>query len=68
MRQIALLKAIAGDPGLPVFSSAFLGRHSLSQGMVQKALPKLVRLDLIEKSEQNTWHIVDPLLEDWLTR
>ena len=36
--------------------------------MVQKALPKLVRLDLIEKSEQNTWHIVDPLLEDWLTR
>jgi len=68
LRQIALLKAIAGDPGLPVFSSAFLGRHRLSQGMVQKALPKLVRLDLIEKSEQNKWHIVDPLLEVWLTR
>jgi len=68
LRQIALLKAIAGDPGLPVFSSAFLGRHRLSQGMVQKALPKLVRLDLIEKNEQNKWHIVDPLLKDWLTR
>jgi hypothetical protein len=68
LRQIALLKAMAGNPGLSVFSSAFLGKHRLSQGMVQKALPKLARLDLIEKSKQNTWHVVDPLLEDWLTR
>jgi AAA+ ATPase superfamily predicted ATPase len=66
LKQISLLKAIANDPFLPVFSSEFLSKYRLAQGMVQKALPKLSRLDLIEKNEENNWQVVDPVLKDWL--
>jgi len=68
LKQVSLLKAIANSPNLPVFSSAFLSQYRLAQGMLQKALPKLSRLDLIEKNKDNTWRIVDPLFEDWLKR
>lgn len=68
LKQLSLLKAIANSPDLPVFSSAFLSQYRLAQGMIQKALPKLSRLDLIEKNSENTWRIVDPLFEDWLKR
>ena len=68
LKQISLLKAIANDPFLPVFSSEFLSKYRFAQGMIQKALPKLARLDLIEKNEKNNWHIVDPVFEDWLRR
>ena len=68
LKQVSLLKAIANSPNLPVFSSAFLSQYRLAQGMIQKALPKLSKLDLIEKNEENTWRLVDPLFEDWLKR
>ena len=68
LKHVSLLKAIANSPNLPVFSSAFLSQHRLAQGMIQKALPKLSKLDLIEKNEENTWRLVDPLFEDWLIR
>ncbi len=68
LKQVSLLVAIANSPNLPVFSSAFLSQYRLAQGMIQKALPKLSRLDLIEKNKENTWRIVDPLFEDWLKR
>lgn len=68
LKQAALLAAIASNPDLPVFSSKFLSKYRLAQGMIQKALPKLSKLDLIEKTEENTWRIVDPLFEDWLKR
>ena len=68
LKQVSLLIAIANSPNLSVFSSEFLSRYRLAQGMIQKALPKLSKLDLIEKNEENTWRIVDPLFEDWLKR
>ncbi len=66
LKQTSLLKAIANDPFLPVFSSEFLSKYRLAQGMVQKALPKLSRLDLIEKNEEKNWQVVDPVFKDWL--
>jgi hypothetical protein len=68
LKQISLLKAIASDPFLPVFSTEFLSKYRLAQGMIQKALPKLAKLDLIEKNEKNSWKIVDPVFNDWLRR
>ena len=68
LKQVSLLIAIANSPDMPIFSSAFLSKYRLAQGMIQKAVPKLSKLDLIEKSEGNTWRIVDPLFEDWLKR
>jgi AAA+ ATPase superfamily predicted ATPase len=68
LKQISLLKAIANDPFLPIFSTEFLSKYRLAQGMIQKALRKLAKLDLIEKNEKNSWQIVDPVFEDWLRR
>jgi len=68
VKQISLLKAIANDPSLRVFSTEFLSKYRLSHGMVQKALKKLSKFDLIEKNNQNRWQIVDPVFEDWLRR
>ena len=68
LKQTSLLKAIANDPFVPVFSTEFLSTYRLALGMVQKALPKLAKLDLIEKNEKKYWHVVDPVFEDWLRR
>lgn len=68
IRQVSLLKALADDSSQPVYSSEFLSKHRLSQGLVQKALPKLSNLDLIEKNDQNGWEIVDPVFREWLKR
>ncbi len=68
VRQVSLLKALADDASQPVFSSEFLNKHRLSQGLVQKGLPKLSNLDLIEKNDQNGWELVDPVFREWLQR
>lgn len=68
VRQISLLKSLADDSSQPVFSFEFLSKHRLSQGLVQKALPKLSNLDLIEKNDRNGWDIVDPVFREWLQR
>ena len=68
IKQKTLLNAIAHDPQLPVYSSEFLSKHRLAQGMIQKALPKLSKLDLIEKDENNNWQVVDPVFREWLKR
>ena len=41
LKQISLLRAIANDPFLRVFSSEFLSKYRFAQGMIQKALPSL---------------------------
>jgi len=65
LKQVLLLKALAKDSLLSVFSLDFLSKYKLSQGMIQKALPKLSRFDLIEK-DQNRWQLVDPVFATWL--
>ncbi len=65
LKQVLLLKALAKDPLLSVFSLDFLSKYKLSQGMIQKALPKLFSFDLIEKA-QNRWQVVDPVFASWL--
>ncbi len=65
LKQVLFLKALAKNPLFSVFSLDFLSKYKLSQGMIQKALPKLSSLDLIEK-DQNRWQIVDPVFATWL--
>ena len=66
LKQISLLKAVAETPHLHVFSSEFLGKYRLSQGLVQKAVTKLHLLDLIERTHSGTWQVVDPVFAQWL--
>jgi uncharacterized protein YlbG (UPF0298 family) len=53
---------------LSVFSSQFLNKYKLAQGMIQKALQKLSQLHFIEKIENNQWKVVDPIFQDRLKR
>lgn len=68
-QQIALLKAISKEPTSSVLAMAYLKKHHLkSVGGVQAGLKKLSRMDLIEKHENKTWRLVDPVFAKWLHR
>ena len=63
--QIALLKALAGDPHSQILSAEYMGRHRLSIGGIQYARKKLEALGLIEKQD-DIWQVVDPVFAAWL--
>ena len=64
--QIALLKAIALEPGKSIFSQRYIQSHRLgSTGGAQAAKKKLLQLDLIEQKEK-VWRVVDPVFAKWL--
>lgn len=68
LKQIQLLKALAVDPGASVFSHEFLNRHGFSVSTVQRVLARMTDLDLVEKDQEKTCHLVDPLFAEWLRR
>lgn len=63
--QVALLKALAGDPHSQILSAEYMGRHRLSIGGIQYARNKLEALGLIEKQD-DIWQVVDPVFAAWL--
>ncbi|MBW1799122.1 MAG: hypothetical protein JRJ85_00190 [Deltaproteobacteria bacterium] len=68
-RQIALLRALAGEPAKSVLSNRYISKHDLgSIGAVQSALKKLRQLDLIEKAPDGHYRVVDPIFKLWLQR
>jgi DNA-binding IclR family transcriptional regulator len=40
----------------------------LSVSTVQRVLERMIQLDLVEKDEEKTCRLVDPLFADWLRR
>jgi len=68
LKQIQFLKALAVDPDASVFSHEFLNKHGLSVSTVQRVLERMIQLDLVEKDEEKTCRLVDPLFADWLRR
>lgn len=66
-KQIALLQALAKESSSSVLSMNYMQKHKLkSIGGIQAALKKLSQLDLIEKTKDNVWRVVDPVFADWL--
>lgn len=66
-QQIALLKAIAREPAKKILTNHYMHIHGLkSIGGVQAATKRLSQLDLIEKDDEKTWHVVDPIFSQWL--
>ena len=66
--QIRLLKLLAEAPCPSLFSSRFVSRNALPLATIQHAKKKLVEQDLIEKDENGTWRVVDPVFAVWLER
>lgn len=66
--QIALVRALAREPGKSIFAQEFIQRHRLgSIGGTQGAKKKMLNLDIIEFRD-GKWSIVDPVFEKWLVR
>lgn len=69
-KQIAVLTAIAKEPGKKLYSTGYMARHRLkSTGGIQRSIDVLTKEDLIEQSEPTgLWEVVDPLFTEWLIR
>lgn len=68
-RQISLMTALAREPTAKIYAFDYISRHNLaSTGSVQKNINILSVLDLVEKDDSDTWHVVDPIFKVWLIR
>jgi uncharacterized protein len=67
LTQKTVLKAIAKEPTATPFAREYLERHQLSVGGIQKALKTLLNRDLVEKTEDRSYRLTDPILATWLT-
>lgn len=62
-----LLTAVAQDPGVRIFSSAFIAGHSLGlAATIQRAVANLVKKGILSKSKEG-YRVADPLLARWIT-
>jgi len=67
LQQIRVLKTIAREPVEKPLGNNYLGRHRLgSQTGVRHSLKHLDTLDLIEKSDNGIWQLVDPIMAKYL--
>ena len=69
-KQMAVLTAIAKEPGKKLYSASYMAKHNLkSTGGNSGSLQVLTREDLVEESRPNgAWKVVDPLFKEWLIR
>lgn len=69
-KQIAVLTAIAREPGKKLYSAGYMARHNLkSTGGIQRSIDMLTKEDLIEEGEPTGfWEVVDPLFKEWLKK
>jgi AAA+ ATPase superfamily predicted ATPase len=66
--QRLVLTAVAAE-GAAVFSEAYRVRHRLgAASSVRTSLERLVERDLVERSAQGTYRVLDPFLGLWLER
>ncbi len=66
-QQIRLLRTMAHGPA-ELLSREFLNRCELAPSNVQYARERLREDDLIEKREDGTWQVVDPVFALWLRK
>ena len=61
----AILRAIAKEPTASPYAREYLERYQLSLGGAQRAIKNLVNKDLIEKVQDGTYRVTDPVLGEW---
>ncbi|MDZ7762352.1 MAG: ATP-binding protein [Desulfovermiculus sp.] len=65
-KQKALMRALAREWTQSLYSQEYITKHNLgSLGGIQHSIDTLSKKDLLMK-ENNTWRIIDPVLEIWL--
>ncbi len=60
------LKAVVKFGGSQIFSKEFLQKSGLSIGGIQKAVKSLLEKDIIEKTENKSYRLTDPVMRLWL--
>ena len=61
----AVLRAIAKEPTASPYTREYLERYQLSLGGAQRAIKNLLNKDLIEKVQDGTYRVTDPVLGEW---
>ncbi|MCL5674981.1 MAG: ATP-binding protein [Candidatus Omnitrophica bacterium] len=64
--QKNLLKCFAQEPTSTPFSKDYMRKYNLSAGGIQKAMTILISKDLIEKTKDGIYKLVDPIMAKWL--
>lgn len=64
--QLKLLRGIAEEGQASLTANSFLQAHKLTLGGVQSARKHLSEQDIIEKTKDGQWRIVDPVFRVWL--
>jgi uncharacterized protein len=68
-RQRLLMLAFAAEPTSSVYARAYHGRHELpSNPTLQTALSALMKKEIVGRSRQGEYSIIEPFFADWLTR
>lgn len=66
MVQRSVLKMIAAEPGLSPYSKEAMEKSRVSAGGIQKALKALIAKDTVEKTNDGSFRLTDPVMEAWL--
>jgi uncharacterized protein len=67
--QKQLLYAIAKEPVVTPLNPKYMSRHRLSSaGSTQPALQRLLSFDMIDKQDDDKYHVVDPFLAMYLVK
>ncbi|NCC26424.1 MAG: ATP-binding protein [Deltaproteobacteria bacterium] len=67
-RQLRLLKALAASPTKALAGSGFVAQAGLPVSSITDIRDILFREDLIEKTPDGVWQVVDPFFSEWLGR
>lgn len=65
-KQLRLLKTLAAAPATQISGAAFVARSGLPASSIAEIRNILMREDLIEKTENDLWRVVDPFFAAWL--
>ncbi len=67
-RQLKLLKALSATPSVQLTSAEFVAKAELPASSIPDIREILLREDLIEKTEEGVWRVVDPFFSEWLNK
>lgn len=67
-RQLKLLKALSATPSAQLTSAEFVVKAELPASSIPDIREILLREDLIEKTEEGVWRVVDPFFSEWLNK
>jgi hypothetical protein len=65
---LKLLKTLSATPSAQLTSAEFVSKAELPASSIPDIREILLREDLIEKTEEGVWRVVDPFFSEWLNK